>query len=286
MIPGKPRDPYAIRTALGWGLIGASIPNEEPEADHGTTSADCYRITTKEIGLEEIPARSFVQQVHHKEIMNPFAVTKMFEGDFSEGEAHAKPLSQEDRRFLQKMKEGIHSTEDHHYEMPLPFRQDKVELPSNRRTAETRLHQLKRRFARDAQYKDDYVSFMNDIIRAGYAERAPKKNVKAWYIPHHGVYHPKKPGKIRVVFDCSAEFEGHSLDRELLQGPDLTKSLLGIMCRFRQESVAFACDIEGMFHQVKVNEEHRDYLRFLWWDQGDTTKEPEEFRMTVHLFST
>ena len=39
-----------------------------------------------------------------------------------------------------------------------------------------------------------------------------------------------------------------------------------------------------MFHQVKVNEEHRDYLRFLWWDQGDTTKDPEEYRMTVHLF--
>lgn len=54
------------------------------------------------------------------------------------------------------------------------------------------------------------------------------------------------------MFDCSAEFEGHSLNRELLQGPDLTNSLLGVLCRFRQETVAFACDIEGMFHQVKV----------------------------------
>ena len=30
---------------------------------------------------------------------------------------------------------------------------------------------------------------------------------KTWYIPHHGVYHPSKPGKIRVVFDRSAEFQ-------------------------------------------------------------------------------
>ena len=52
----------------------------------------------------------------------------------------------------------------------------------------------------------------------------------------------------------------------------------------RQEPVALACDIEGIFHQVKVNEEHRNYLRLLWWDQGDTTKDPEEYRMTVHLF--
>lgn len=48
--------------------------------------------------------------------------------------------------------------------------------------------------------------------------------------------------------------------------------------------MAFACDIEGMFHQVHVNKEHRDLLRFLWWEQGDTSKEPTEYRMTVHLF--
>ena len=136
--------------------------------------------------------------------MNPFAVKKMFELDFSEREGYEKPMSQEDRRFIQRMKDGIHLTEDHHYEMPLPFRQDKVELPSNRRAAEIRLGQLKRRFAKDPQYKQDYVTFMNDMIRAGYAERAPNENAKSWYIPHHGVYHPKKPGKIRVVFDCSA----------------------------------------------------------------------------------
>ncbi|KAK3731637.1 hypothetical protein QZH41_007310 [Actinostola sp. cb2023] len=44
------------------------------------------------------------------------------------------------------------------------------------------------------------------------------------------------------------------------------------------------CDIEKMFHQVKVNKECRDYLRFLWWEDGNTESEPAEFRMTVHLF--
>jgi len=43
-------------------------------------------------------------------------------------------------------------------------------------------------------------------------------------------------------------------------------------------------DIEGMFHQVGVAEQDRDLLRFLWWKDGDLTKEPAEFRMTVHLF--
>ncbi|XP_067023847.1 uncharacterized protein [Acropora muricata] len=42
-------------------------------------------------------------------------------------------------------------------------------------------------------------------------------------------------------------------------------------------------DLESMFYQVKVPEEGRDLLRFLWWDEGDTSKEPKEYRMTVHL---
>ena len=44
------------------------------------------------------------------------------------------------------------------------------------------------------------------------------------------------------------------------------------------------CDVEAMFHQFKVFETHRNFLRFLWWEDCDTTKRPVEYRMTVHLF--
>ena len=64
----------------------------------------------------------------------------------------------------------------------------------------------------------------------------------------------------------------------------MTNNLTGVLCRFRKENIAFMCDVEGMFHQVKVNEECRNLLRFLWWEKGDTSKEPKEYRMTVHLF--
>ena len=40
-----------------------------------------------------------------------------------------------------------------------------------------------------------------------------------------------------------------------------------------------------MFHQFKVVEAHRNFLRFLWWEDGDTSKRPIEYRMTVHLFA-
>lgn len=74
------------------------------------------------------------------------------------------------------------------------------------------------------------------------------------------------------------------MNRHLLQGPDLTNNLVGVLIRFRQERTAIMCDIESMFHQVHVNAEHRNLLRFLWWPDGDVNREPVEYRMTVHLF--
>ena len=41
--------------------------------------------------------------------------------------------------------------------------------------------------------------------------------------------------------------------------------------------------IEQIFYQFHVLLEHRNYLWFLWLDSADYTKQPVEFRMTVHL---
>jgi hypothetical protein len=128
---------------------------------------------------------------------------------------------------------------------------------------------------------------MNEIIREGYAEKVPISDAStktSWYIPHHGVYHPKKPNKLRVVVDCSAKFQDTCLNQLLLQGPDLANNLIGVLLRFRNESVAISCDIEKMFFQFSVNPEHRDLLRFVWWPNGDINSEPVDYRMTVHLF--
>ena len=130
---------------------------------------------------------------------------------------------------------------------------------------------------------------MDDVIRKGYAEKVPDDKLldadgRVWYIPHHGVYHPKKPTKIRIMFDCSAEYKGESLNKHLLQGPDSTNALAGVLCRFGQEPIAFMCDLEAMFHQLRVDGKHRTFLRFYWWENGNIEKEPMEYRMTVHLF--
>ncbi len=44
------------------------------------------------------------------------------------------------------------------------------------------------------------------------------------------------------------------------------------------------CDIEIIFHQFHVVKEPQDYLRFLWWDDGNLNSKPSVYRMKVHLF--
>ena len=38
-----------------------------------------------------------------------------------------------------------------------------------------------------------------------------------------------------MVFDSFAEFQGTSLNKQLLPGPDLMNSLLGVLMHFRRE---------------------------------------------------
>ena len=57
---------------------------------------------------------------------------------------------------------------------------------------------------------------------------------------------------MRVVFDCSVEFQERSINKELLLGPDLKNQIIGVLTRFCGEKIAFMADVEVMYHQVQV----------------------------------
>ena len=195
--------------------------------------------------------------------------------------------SVENQRFLTQVNESVVLKDNNHYKIALPFKYPSLKVPSNKELALQRLMTLRRKFLRKPVVYDHYVQCINKMLASGYAEKAPaaeNNDVKFWYIPHHGVYHPMKPGKIRVVFDCSARYHGFSLNDNLLQGPDLTNSLLGVICRFRLEEVAIMGDIRSMFHQIEIPERDRDLLRFLWWEEGNLNNEPQDYRMKVYIF--
>ncbi|XP_041472654.1 uncharacterized protein LOC121421920 [Lytechinus variegatus] len=272
IIAGGEAEPYGQKSLLGWGVVGR-ICKDPIES----SSASCHKIAAELYQNLAFPTKA-------KELLIEDKVIKALETDFKHDNSK-EPMSIEDHRFLHLLEEGIVKRQDGHYEMPLPLKTDNVSLPSNRQVAEKRWRQLTARFKKNPQFLNDYRAFMDEVIKTC-AERAPVHSVEGMvnYVPHTGVYHPRKPGKIRVVFDCSAKCNGISLNDHLLQGPDLTNELLGVLCRFRQDDVAFMADIKSMFHQFYVTEKHRDLLRFLWWEDGNPNSNVIEYRMKVHLF--
>ena len=175
---------------------------------------------------------------------------------------------------------------DRHYEIPLPLRDDNVRFPNNRLQAEKRFTHLRRKMSRNHQFKNYYMKLMKELMSKGYAAESATaaENRKCWYLPHHEVYNQNKPGKIRVVFDLSAEFQGTSINKSLQPGPDLANQIVGVLLRFREEPVAVTGDIEAMYHQVKILVEQRRFLLFLWWKNSDPQNEVLDRKMTAHLF--
>jgi hypothetical protein len=132
VIPRDRNEPYAQRTDLGWGVIG-NVSNSTAEEDDHLTGM-MHRIMTEVIP----PVKPSTRKACHfsikptiKEVINPAQFREMMELDFSERSSE-QPMSQDDKRFLSIMEKGIHHRQDGHYEMPLPFRNEKPVLPNNR----------------------------------------------------------------------------------------------------------------------------------------------------------
>lgn len=170
---------------------------------------------------------------------------QQFEVDFPECSKNEQVgFSREDHKFIEIVTDSL-KLEKGHYSIGLHLRNKDVCMPDNKIIAEQRALNLKKRLKKDVSLHSEYTVFIKDINSKGYAERVLAEDLgrsdgKVWYIPHHGVYHPQK-GKLCVVFDCGATFQGMSLNNQLLQGPDLTSSLNGVITRFRKES----CDHGG-----------------------------------------
>ena len=103
-----------------------------------------------------------------------------------------------------------------------------------------------------------------------------------WYLPHHPVKLPYKPGKIRRVCNAASKFKGVPLKDELLSGPDLLRNLVAIVFRFREYEIAMTADIESLFSQVAVPKEEWKRLRSLWRDKPSDTFGIYEY--TRHVF--
>ncbi len=202
--------PYAVKTLLGW-IVNGPLRGVQTTGN-AETSVYVNRISVA--NLEKLLISKYNQE-------------------FSEVTSEEKKeLSMEDKTFLYIVNESA-VLQDNHYSLKLPFKEEHSMMPNNQHIAEQRLLILKRKFKNSEQYQQEYIKFMNEILERNYAEEVPPKEVKpsegsTWYIPHHGLYHPKMK-TLRVVFDCGATYKGTSLNSERLQGPDLISPLIGVL---------------------------------------------------------
>ena len=259
--------PVAVKTPLGWSLLGPSLS-------------------------PSMATNGFVGLVNSKNELLRSQIRSLWETDF-QPEASSGfdvPNSREDRISLELFKTSVVQVSGH-YQLPLPWKPGVKDLPDNLSLAYHRLNSLKRRFLKDHELHEKYSITIDSYVEKGYAklvqpDQLGSKENRVWYLPHHPVYQPLK-GKTRIVFDCAAKQAGESLNDSLMSGPDLMNSLVGVLIRFRKEPVALVAYIESMFHQVVlVNSPDCDALRFLWWPHGNLQAEAQSYQMLVHIFGT
>lgn len=283
---GPQNTPFAQKLALGWTLIGETCLGKV----HKPLS----------VGVKKTYLLKDDRVSHLQPCYSNIKVHENFNSKFSQLDSDTcdstlfvrtpdddKPgLSRDDCDFLEIMSTGYDKETSGNWSAPLPFRKDRPKLPNNRIQALKRAKSLDTSLHRDERKRQHFFTFMKAIFDNGHAELAPElqETDERWYLPIFGIYHPKKPDQLRAVFDSSAKFDNLSLNDVLLSGPDLTNSLIGILLRFRRESVAIMTDIQQMFYCFRVDEKHRDYLRFLWYTDNDFDKPLAEYRMCVHVF--
>ena len=206
-------------------------------------SIGCNQVAVTDATSSSISNHYFAMEDAIKKVSLGKMFKRMYKNYFNEASTiklnsrvmkEVEVVSSEDRGLLRIVEEKTTKAAEH-YVLPLPFRNESLDMSNNRKQAIKRLIHLKDRFKRNPSYFADYKKFIDDLIKKEYARKEDTRPPgKTCFIPQYGVYHPNKPGKIRVVFDCRAEFDGQSLNKELLTGPHLTNQIVGVLQGFEK----------------------------------------------------
>lgn len=226
---GSETQPLAIRTALGWTLLGSNSDT--------INQNELY--TTAKFNLFPFLTRISIGVLNFGELNHSVVLSKERFPDLFKIKARLEHLKQQQNTGKR-------------YEISMLWRCENPVLPYNRVLAEMPLEDLEKKFRRDGELATAYVNIINGYLEKGYARKlspdeAKSKPEKTCYLPHHPVQAKHK--KLRVVFNAAAKFHGTSLNYQLVTGPDLLNNL-GVLTRFRSEKIALLADVESMFHQV------------------------------------
>lgn len=259
VVKGKQNEPVASLTSLGWVLHGRSEEN--------VASVHVVNHCHSSCSEDDLDAK----------------IKRHFELE-SIGIVPKQPSNDIDARAQNVLSTTTNRRPDGRYETGLLWKTDNETLPNNYAQAHNRLVNIERKLDKNPEMRSEYAKQLEHLLANDYAEKAPATTTpgRTFYLPHFAVVHPMKK-KMRIVFDAAAKFQGKSLNDALLPGPDLLQPLFGVLLRFRQGPIAVVADIKEMFLQIKVREEDRDSLRYLWRGEDKEAK-PQEYRMSSVIF--
>lgn len=187
----------------------------------------------------------------------------------------------------QEFKEQLIQREDGRYETSLPWKAAHPPLPSNENVAKARFNSLIRRLDKQPALLETYHNIIQEQLREGIVEEAPKIAVGAeHYIPHKPVVRANAQStKVRIVYDASAKADSQSpsLNECLDIGPPLQRKILDILLRSRFKPIYLAGDIKQAFLQIVIKQIERDVLRFIWIEDLQS-KKPIIYRVTRAMF--
>ena len=85
---------------------------------------------------------------------------------------------------------------------------------------------------------------------------------EVYFIPHQAVIRKHAAStRLRIVFDASSKARSDlaSLNECLFTGPSLTPEIMNVLIR-----IGLVADVRKAFHQIQIDERHRNFLRFIW----------------------
>ncbi|XP_062703565.1 uncharacterized protein LOC134286020 [Aedes albopictus] len=198
------------------------------------------------------------------------------------------PLESEENKRAQQLLQTTTRRVGNRFETGLLWKWDYIQLPDSYGMALRRLHSLEKRLEKEQPLYNSVRQQMREYQEKGYAHRATEEELaitsseRAWYLPLGVVLNPKKPNKVRIIWDAAAKVNGVSLNSVLLKGPDYLASLVEVFYHFRLYAVALTGDIKEMFHRLFIRQEDRQYQRFLWRDH--VSSKVEVYVMDVAIF--
>ena len=131
----------------------------------------------------------------------------------------------------QKMLESTTKSTGERYEVGMLWSEPEPNLPNNYSSALGQLYSQERRFQRDPNLKSLYQQSIDTDVEKGLVKILDESEVKGtfgkeWYLPHHPVLNPNKPGKVRRVCNAASKYKEVCLNDKLLAGPDLLHGLI------------------------------------------------------------